>query len=82
MRISKRKINLYKYGGPHKIWIQPYRTRMRTDLKHYSTNIEYDETIINGIIIQIPKYRIIERRGKLFLYSFIKDGLNINHSTF
>jgi len=61
MRISKRKINLYKYAGPHKIWIKPYRTRMITDL--------YKE-IKTGVITYIPKYIIIERRGKCFMHYF------------
>lgn len=78
MRISKRKIDLVKYGGRHRIWIKPYRHRMRT--WYYLQNIEYDTTIVGETILQIPKYRIIERRGKLRLYSFIDDTSNIKVS--
>jgi len=77
MRISKRKINLYKYAGPHKIWIKPYRHRMRTNLR-YNCSIYSDADLENDkhILLYIPKYKIIERRGKCFIHYFSNNRIN------
>jgi len=71
MRISKRKINLYKYAGPHKIWIKPYRTKMRTMLRYNCSSYSnmYDQTD-KYKTIRIPKYRITVRNGKWFVHYF------------